>query len=364
MAQGRREAAVGRPAIAWRSVGRCIAATLAGVLLLAAAPAVASGPGSLPARPAAELIPEGARLFLEIELNTLRQKGPDEAVRHGLSLLAPLASGAGLNIDRLRTVIMANSDEPMSGDRLPSWLLFVQDGAAPALSSLESTFRPYAHTALKAGTMSGLPYRGNRELSLVALPGYAALVAGAAGPRAIIDAWQGRGGTPLIRSPRAELLQKASGTTGAGASAADRPAAAAGSTALRLWLSLTAAMQRGLVEDAHLPAVPSEIAMALRMLPEHAAELSMLARCSDEEASKRLAGWLGARVSSLASTGEIQMLGLATYVKAAKIVCDGAIVELDLPLSGDELGGLIERAIAVAGGLVPRAKPAGIRHAP
>jgi hypothetical protein len=119
-------------------------------------------------------------------------------------------------------------------------------------------------------------------------------------------------------------------------------------------------MQRSLVDDAHLPAVPIEIAMALRLLPERAAELSVLARCGDEEASKRLASWLSARLTSLASASEVQMLGLVGYVKAARVAREGqgqgSLVELELPLSGDELGGLIERAIGVAGGLLPRAK--------
>jgi hypothetical protein len=274
-----------------------------------------------------------------VNLGALRERGPTEVVQRMVSTLAPLASESGLSAERLRTVVMASAEERLDGEKLPSWLLFTQDGLAPPLSKLEATFRPYSRAVLKPGSVHGIAYRGNRDLSLLQLPGGPTLITGSAGPRAIVEAWQGQGGTPLLRSPQAELLQRVSG---------ERP------TGFRLWLTLTAAMQRGLVDDAHLPAVPLEVAVALRMLPDRGAELGLLSRCSDEETGKRLASWLSARLVTLAASGEVQLLGLASYAEACKVTSDGPVVKLQLAMNAAEVAGLLERAVGVLGSLAPR----------
>ena len=58
-------------------------------VLLLGPSAVSASP---PTRAAAELIPEGSRFFLEVDLGALREKGPTDAVRHVISTLAPIAS--------------------------------------------------------------------------------------------------------------------------------------------------------------------------------------------------------------------------------------------------------------------------------
>lgn len=314
-------------------------ATVSALLLaqrpLGAAPQV--GP-----RAPAELIPEGSRFFLELDLGTLRDKGPTDAVRRVISTLAPLTSESGLSAERLRSVVMASADEPMSGDKLPSWLLFAQDGAAPSLSRLEAAFHRYTRAALKPATTHGIAYRGNTELSLLQLPGGPTLVAGASGPGAIVAAWRGGSGpaaAPLVHSSRAELLQRAAG---------ERP------TAFRVWLTLTSVMQRSLVDDAHVPAAPLEVASALRLLPDRSAELGVLARCSDEETAKKLATWLSSRLAVLAASSEVQLLGLTRYVQASKVASEGLVARLQLSLSAEELAGLLERTVGVMGTLAPR----------
>ena len=314
-----------------------------GLLLLGAGRVAAGEPSGPPPRSVAELIPAASRFFLEVNLGALRDRGPTDAVHRIVATLAPLASESGLSAERLRTIVMASAEDPLDGEKLPSWLLFAQDGAAPALGKLEATFRRYSHAPLKSATVSGISYHGNRDLSVLQLPGGPALVSGATGPRLIVEAWQGKGGTPLVRSPTTELMQRVSG---------ERP------TAFRVWLTLTAAMQRSLVEDARLPAVPTEVAVALRLLPDRGAELGLLGRCSDEETAKRLAAWLSARLVALGSSGEVQLLGLANYVQASKVTSDGALVSLQLPMSATEVAALLERAVGLLGTLAPHA-PSG-----
>ena len=318
-------------------------AAAVGMLLLAPAARAAPAAGT---RAAAELIPEGSRFFLEVELGALREKGPTEVVRRVISTLAPIASESGLSAERLRSIIMASAEEPINGDKLPSWLLFAQDGAAPSMSKLEAAFQRYTRAALKPATAHGIAYRGNHDLSLVQLPGGPTLVAGASGPTEIIDVWRGGPGkaaAPLVHSARAELLQRAAG---------DR------ATAFRVWLPLTSPMQRSLVDDAHVPAAPLEVASALRLLADRGAELVVLARCSDEETAKKLAAWLGTRLAVLASSGEVQLLGLASYVQATKVASDGLVARLQLSLSADELAALLERAVGMMASLAPRAPAA------
>lgn len=316
-------------------------AAAVGMLLLAPAARAAPAAGT---RAAAELIPEGSRFFLEVELGALREKGPTEVVRRVVSTLAPIASESGLSAERLRSIIMASGEEPINGDKLPSWLLFAQDGAAPLMSKLEAAFQRYTRAALKPATAHGIAYRGNHDLSLVQLPGGPTLVAGASGPAEIIDVWRGGPGkAALVHSARAELLQRAAG---------DR------ATAFRVWLPLTSPMQRSLVDDAHVPAAPLEVASALRLLADRGAELVVLARCSDEETAKKLAAWLGTRLAVLASSGEVQLLGLASYVQATKVASDGLVARLQLSLSADELAALLERAVGMMASLAPRAPAA------
>lgn len=312
-------------------------------LLLAPAASAASAGGT---RAAAELIPEGSRFFLEVDLGALRDKGPTDVVRRVISTLAPIASESGLSAERLRSIIMASAEEPINGDKLPSWLLFAQDGAAPSMSKLEAAFQRYTRAALRPATAHGIAYRGNHDLSLVQLPGGPTLVAGASGPAEIVEAWHGGSGkaaAPLVHSARAELLQRAAGER---------------ATAFRVWLTLTSPMQRSLVDDAHVPAAPLEVASALRLLPDRSAELVILARCSDEETAKKLATWLGTRLAVLASSGEVQLLGLAGYVQAAKVASDGLVARLQLPLSAEELAALLERAVGLMASLAPRASAA------
>lgn len=313
----------------------------AAVCVLLLGPSAASASPST--RAAAELIPEGSRFFLEVDLGALREKGPTDAVRHVISTLAPIASESGLSAERLRSIIMASAEEPINGDKLPSWLLFAQDGAAPSMSKLEAAFQRYTRAALKPATVHGIAYRGNHDLSLVQLPGGPALIAGASGPAEVVEAWRGGSGkaaAPLIHSSRGELLQRAAGE---------------GPTAFRVWLLLSSAMQRSLVDDAHVPAVPLEVASALRLLADRGAELGILARCSDEETAKKLATWLGTRLAVLASSGEVQLLGLSSYIQASKVVSDGPVARLQLSLSAGDLAALLERAVGMMASLAPRA---------
>lgn len=325
----------------WQQVLRAAAACalLLGLPVASASPAIAT-------RSAAELIPEGSRFFLEVDLGALRDKGPTDAVRRVISTLAPITSESGLSAERLRSVVMASAEEPINGDKLPSWLLFAQDGAAPSMSKLEVAFQRYTRAALKPVTAYGIAYRGNHDLSLVQLPGGPTLIAGTTGPAEIVEAWRGGPGKaaePLVHSSRAELLQRAAG---------ERP------TAFRVWLTLTSAMQRSLVADAHVPAAPLEVASALRLLADRSAELGILARCSDEETAKKLATWLGTRLAVLASSGEVQLLGLSSYVQASKVASDGLVARLQLSLSADDLAALLERAVGMMGSLAPRAPTA------
>lgn len=313
-----------------------------GVLCLLLIPA---GNAAAASRSAAELIPDNSRFFLEVDLQALREHGPQETVPRAESALAALASESGLSAERLRTVVMASGDEPLNGDRLPAWLLFTQAGEPPPLSKLENVFRRYTRAPLKPGSLHGLSYRGNSDLSLMQLPDGPTLVAGAAGPAEIIAAWQGsaQSRTPLVRSARAELLQRVSG---------DR------APAFRVWLALTSAMQRSLVEDAHVPAAPLEVASALRLLPERSAELWVLTRCSDEDTAKRLAAWLSARLTALATSQEMQLLGLGSYLQASRVASDGALMRVQLPIGATELAALSERAIGMLTSLAPHPAPA------
>ncbi len=293
------------------------------------------------ARSAAELVPADTRFFLEVDLKALKEHGPQEAVRRAISTLEPLASESGLSAERLNSVVMASAEGLLNGDRLPSWLLFAQAGAPPPLSKLETAFRRYTRAPLKPGNIGGLPYRGNSDLSLMQLPGGPTLVAGAAGPAEIAAAWQGKGQAPLLQAARAEILQR---VTGGHASAA----------AFRLWLTLTSAMQRSLVEDAHVPAAPLELASALRLLPDRSAELWVVTRCSDEETAKRLSGWLSGRIATLASSSEVQLMGLSGYLQASKVASDGPLTRLQLTLGAADVAALFERAIGMLGSLAPR----------
>lgn len=295
--------------------------------------------GPAAGRSAAELVPAGTRFFLEIDLKALKVHGPPDEVGRAIATLEPIASETGLSAERLNTVVMASADELLNGDRLPSWLLFAQAGAPPPLSKLEAAFRRYTRAPLKAGSVAGLPYRGNNDLSLLQLPGGPTLVAGAAGPAEIAAAWQGKGQAPLLRAGRTEILQRAGG---------DRP------TAFRLWLTLTGAMQRSLVEDAHVPAAPLELASALRLLPDRGAELWVVTRCSDEETAKRLTSWLSSRIATLASSSEVQLLGLAGYLQASKVASDGTLTRLQLTLGAADVAALFARAIGMLGSLGPR----------
>jgi hypothetical protein len=90
------------------------------------------------------------------------------------------------------------------------------------------------------------------------------------------------------------------------------------------------------------------------MLPDRGAELGLLSRCSDEETGKRLASWLSARLVTLAASGEVQLLGLASYAEACKVTSDGPVVKLQLAMNAAEVAGLLERAVGVLGSLAPR----------
>ena len=343
MAQGASETSGTRPRLVGRRCGKVAAAGfvlfIGGLLGPRAAWAEETAPAA--ARSAAELVPAGTRFFLEVDLKALKEHGPHEAVRRAISTLEPLASESGLSAERLNTVVMASADELLNGDRLPSWLLFAQAGAPPPLGKLETAFRRYTRAPLKPGSLAGLPYRGNSDLSLMQLPGGPTLVAGAAGPAEIVAAWQGKGQTPLLQAGRAEILQRVTG---------DRASAAA----FRLWLTLTSAMQRSLVEDAHVPAAPLELASALRLLPDRSAELWVVTRCSDEETAKRLATWLSSRLATLASSSEVQLLGLSGYLQASKVASEGPLTRLQLTLGAADVAALFERAIGMLGSLAPR----------
>ena len=339
-----REARGSGPRLAGRA---CLQQVLraAAVCVLRAGPSAAGASPST--RAAAELIPEGSRFFLEVDLGALREKGPTDAVRHVISTLAPNASESGRSAGRLRSIIMASAEEPINGDKLPSWLLFAQDGAAPSMSKLEAAFQRYTRAALKPATVHGIAYRGNHDLSLVQLPGGPALIAGASGPAEVVEAWRGGSGkaaAPLIHSSRGELLPRAAGE---------------GPTAVRVWLPLSSAMQRSLVDDAHVPAAPLEVASALRLLTDRGAGLGILARCSDEEAAKKLATWLGTRLAVLASSGEVQLLGLSSYIQASNVASDGPVARLQLSLSAGDLAALLERAVGRMASLAPRASAGG-----
>lgn len=340
MAQRASEASESGSESAWRRHRRRAPGAVIFFCVLLAAPR-ARGGDALPAaaRSAAELIPDGSRFFLDVDLGALKEHGPQDAVRRAVSTLAPLASESGLSAERLRSIVMANAEESLNGDKLPSWLLFAQDGAPPLLNKLESAFRRYTRAPIKPASAQGLAYRGNRDLSLVQLPLGPTLLAGAAGPGEIVAAWQGKSATPLLRSPRAELLQRVAG---------ERP------TTFRVWLTLTGAMQRSLVEDAHVPAAPLEVASALRLLPDRGAELWVLVRCSDEDTAKQLASWLSARLGVLAASAEVKLLGLAGYLQASKIASDGPLARLQLALSSADMAALLDRAIGMLATLVPR----------